>query len=199
MFRKRLTPYRSLTVDHLFKRQEASGKEAIAIAVLYIKFNEPQQTLVNLVGSLVQQLVRDLCSIPAALQELYDRHALHDSRPLLIDVARLLPLVADQFGTFYVVVDDIDECSEDVRSGLLESLRLLPSKLRLLVTSRSLASIRDELADFKQLEITANRADMELFVDHKIRKCSRLLKMVQKSPALRTELKETIARTAEKM
>ena len=45
----------------------------------------------------------------------------------------------------YIILDALDECSDEMRSALIEKLQELGSQIHLLMTSRFLESINDEL------------------------------------------------------
>ena len=79
----------------------------------------------------------------------------------------------------YFIIGALDECTEEVRWGLVEQLRRFQDVVQILVTSRFLGSIQEELEDFVQLEKKANRSDIELFIDRQIRKNKNLRKAVQ--------------------
>jgi hypothetical protein len=56
------------------------------------------------------------------------------------------------------------------------------------------------MENFKQIEIKANRQDIESYIDEEIDKDHRgLLKFVTRRPSLRQEIKEAVVNTAEKM
>jgi hypothetical protein len=99
----------------------------------------------------------------------------------------------------YFVLDGLDECSDEVRWGLVEGLRALVPHIRLLITSRYRDDIREELEDFNRVDIHATRSDIEIFVDHQIQKNRYLLRMVDKSQRIRGDIKEAVVRTAEGM
>ena len=102
-------------------------------------------------------------------------------------------------GQAFIVVDGLDECSEELRWELLETLGRLPSSLHLLITSRYLDAIAEELENFERCEVRANPEDIELFIDHQIKKNRNLGKLVQKAPFLRMDIKNAVVKTAENM
>lgn len=99
----------------------------------------------------------------------------------------------------FLVIDALDECSDELRWGLMEKLRECQPQVRLMITSRFLESIDEELEDFERLEIKANKADLELFIDHHIQKNKNLGRVVEKSPGMRVDIKEAVVKTAEDM
>lgn len=81
----------------------------------------------------------------------------------------------------------------------MEKLREIEPQVRLLVTSRHLDSIEEDLRDFERLEIKANKADLELFINHHIQKNKNLRRVVQKGPTISDDVKFAVVRTAEDM
>nr|POF21844.1 isoform 3 of ankyrin-3 [Quercus suber] len=98
------------------------------------------------------------------------------------------------FQNVYVLVDALDECNEELRWGILDSLHSVAPQIHLLLTSRPLDSINAELEGFVQLPVKANRADLDLFIDQHIEKNRHLKCMCEKSPALQADIMESVAR-----
>ena len=99
----------------------------------------------------------------------------------------------------FFIIDGLDECPEEVRWGLVERLQGFQSNVQLMITSRYLDSIAEELEGFARFEIKANKDDIELFIDHQIRKNRNLRRIVEKSPSLRQDMKVAVVKTAENM
>lgn len=99
----------------------------------------------------------------------------------------------------FIIVDAIDECSDQFRRQLVESLQLL--NCQLIVTSRLPENTDEEdLSSFKRVEIKANRLDIELYIDQEIEKDKRKLsKWMARRPSLRQEIKAAVVKSAEKM
>ncbi|KAH0536013.1 hypothetical protein FGG08_007096 [Glutinoglossum americanum] len=190
----------SIVVNHLRRqRPQLEDGEGIGVAIIYLKYNEPDQTLGNLLGSLVKQLVEEQGAVPKSLRELYGRHHARGTSPSLDEVSGILSSLVETYTKVSFIVDALDECSEEVRWGLVEKLRGFKPKVHLMITSRFLDSIEEELEGFERLDIKANRADIELFIDQQILKNKNLRRIVEKSPAIRDDIKEGVVRTAEDM
>ena len=82
---------------------------------------------------------------------------------------------------------------------MVENLLNLPEHARLLLTSRFLDSMDEQFSQFQQLEIKADKEDIELYVDSQIKKNRNLRRMVQKYHAMRGEIKDKIVKSAEGM
>ncbi len=130
---------------------------------------------------------------------MYEHHRERNTPPSLDEVSGALLSVIETYNEVFFIVDALDECSEELRWGLLERLQRFQPKVRLLITSRYLDSIDEELSDFERCEIKANKADIELFIDHQIRKNRNLRRIVEKSPSLRGNIKDGVVKTAENM
>jgi hypothetical protein len=174
-------------------------RSKVGIAVIYFRYNEPEHTLENVLASILKQLVQEHDSVPAPLLELYELHRERSTPPHLDEVTEALSSTVETFGEVFLVVDALDECSEEVRWGLVERLKSLQPRLRLLITSRYLDAIEEDLEGFGRYEIKANKADIELFIDAQIRKNRHLRKIVERSPALRKDMKDAIVHTADEM
>ena len=186
-------------VNHLRRERSERSSDETGVAVLYLKYNEPEQTLDHLLGSLLKQLAQDCDSIPLALSDLYETHRDRSTSPSLDEIMRTISTMVDQYNELFVVVDALDECEEELRWNLVEQLRRLDPKLRLLITSRYLNSIEEELEGYARCEIKASKEDIELFIDNQIRKNRSLRKVVERSPSLRQDIKGAVVKTADDM
>ena len=195
-----LTDRSSIVTDYL-KQQKAQKliTEDVGIVVLYLKYNDPEQTLENLLASIAKQLTQDTIRAPPFLLDLYERHNDRNTQLSLTEILELLDFFATSHSKMFFIVDALDECSDEVRWDLVEKVRNLGPGLRLLITSRPLNSIDRELEDFARLEIKADKGDLELYIDHHITKNKHLERVVQKSPALRGDIKAAVVKTAEQM
>ena len=187
-----LTDFRSTIVDHL---QKTFSEPKFAIAFIYCNYKErDEQTVSNLVASLLQQLVQSSDSIPPAVQSIYEHHKRRRTRPNLVDFVRLLQTVVAQYSKFFLVIDALDECSEtdQTRANLLMEIRKLPSNLHFLCTSRFLSDIEQMFKDAPRLEIRASNADVQKYLQAQIEKEGRLKRHIDSDPSLLKEIVDTI-------
>ena len=184
------------------KQQKAQKliAEDVAIVVLYLKYNDPEQTLENLLASIVKQLAQEtFIHVPPFLLDLYERHNDRNTPLSLTEILEVLDVCATNHSKMFFIVDALDECSDEVRWALVQKIRSLGPRMRLLITSRPLDSIDQELEGFARLDIKADKADLELYIDHHITKSRHLQRTVHKSPALLGDIKEAVVKTAEHM
>ena len=88
------------------------------IAYFFFDFNDlAKQTVEGMLRSLVFQLAMSLESIPKALEELHERHHQYrapNARPTVEEWIEILVNLLNEKERFYVVVDALDECQEEI-------------------------------------------------------------------------------------
>ncbi|KAL4804848.1 hypothetical protein BDV18DRAFT_161941 [Aspergillus unguis] len=177
-------------------REQAKRTNGIGVAFTYLKYNQPEQTFANVLGSLLQQLVvPDAVDIPESLQNAFEA----SGGPLGVDgLLKEIKTAITLYQQTFIIIDALDECRPDFRWQLVEFLQ--DFDCHLLVTSRIPEDLDEELKDFKSVEIKANKADIELYIDQEIKKDKRRLsKFVTRRPQLRREIKEAMVKTVDKM
>jgi hypothetical protein len=182
-------------------RQSSVGV-GVGIGFIYFKYNSPEQTLCNVLASILVQLAQGQPNLPDHLRDLYQRCQDINIAPSLTDLSEALPISIEAFSEVYFVLDALDECSDEVRWGTVGRLRELSEsqpKVRILILSRFLGDIGEELKEFERLEIKAHQDDIELFIDGQIQKSPNLRRAVEKSHSLRGDIKEAVLRTAKDM
>ena len=189
----------SIIANHLRRDRAEDTTKAVGVAIHYLRHNDADKSMSNILGSVIRQLAQGLQNIPNPLIELYQRHAEKGTTPSFGEFKDVFLAVVDEFDEFYLVIDGLDECEEQLRWDLIDELMPLKPKLRLLITSRYIETIAEELAELDQFEIKANPGDIELFIDHQLQRNRHLRSMVQRSQKLRQDIKETIIKTAENM
>ncbi|KAL8805252.1 MAG: hypothetical protein Q9200_005497 [Gallowayella weberi] len=130
----------SIVVDQLRHSLASFG---VPVLCMYLNYKEPNQTLTNLVGSLLKQLIQyqDDNFKSARVRRLF-REAAREASPLLDDLYAALLAEIKTFPRVVLVVDALDELSFSVESELYDRLRsLLKAGMSIMITSRP----RDEI------------------------------------------------------
>ena len=112
----------SLVVDRLCDK--ANGQN-ISIACLYVDFGaREEQTPINMLGSLLKQIVGGLETIPEEIRQTFQQHKrVIGGRGLRVqDLVKMLQTVTSLRRTF-ICVDALDESTERHRSEVLDALR----------------------------------------------------------------------------
>jgi hypothetical protein len=186
-------------IDYL--KQTVNGQE-IGVAFIYFNYKEKAiQTMVNLVASLLKQLVQTQSVIPSKLRSLYEQHIGRNTRPTLVECSELLHVELTAYSKAFIIVDALDECDESSgsRRDLIAQLLRLPPNISLMITSRDVPSIQHKLSHFCRLEVRANDADVRTYLERRIKREERLARHVEADPALRHTILETIMKKVKGM
>src|SRR5438046_1366183 len=104
-------------------------REDAAIAYIYCSYREQHnQTVVNLIMSLLLQIVRKNDVIPDEIKSLYIEH--RNMRSKRMTCSKLLQQEVRRHSKVFIVIDALDECPESngIRESFLAEIReLLPS------------------------------------------------------------------------
>ena len=183
----------SIVVDNLIAM---FGRDpTIGLAYIYCNFKrKDEQKLNDLLASLLKQLAQGLPSLPASVEELYERHKREKSRPSLYEIAKCIQSVVALFSKVFILVDALDECqsSDDCRASFLEEIFNLQEKciVNVFATSRFIPEVTREFEDSDWLEIRATEQDVRMYLNGHLKPRKAFLK---KNIELQNEIKEKIA------
>ena len=129
----------SIVVDNLCSKFGNDG--SIGIAYLYCNFRQQQdQKPVDLLASLLGQLVQGQPSVSNSMESLYERHKTKRTRPSFEEISRVLQSILASYSRAFIVIDALDECgiSDGGCKKLLSEIFNLQAKTRtsLFATSR---------------------------------------------------------------
>jgi len=180
--------------------EASSETEDVGVGYLYCNYKEQAAlTLPNLLGSLLSQLAlhpRIGTAVVANIEELYEKHALQQTRPTVQEITTLLQGHVASLSHFYIVVDALDECSS-VGSQLIIEFKGLCAhgKVNILATSRDIGYIRDWFRqDGEPLEIRAQEPDVERYLTEQLS----ILEKSRPDLVLSTSVKEIIKLISQK-
>ena len=97
----------------------------IGFAYVYCNFRRrDEQTLDNLLASLLRQLSERQPSLPKTVKELYEQHNAKRTRPSANDISKSLQSVSSLYSSIFIVIDALDECQESdgCRSRFLSAI-----------------------------------------------------------------------------
>jgi Cdc6-like AAA superfamily ATPase len=188
----------SIVVDHL--SVEFQNDASVGIAYLYCNFRrQDEQSLTELLSSLLKQLVQGQLSVPESVKSLYERHK-DKARPSLDEILKVFYAVVADYSRTFIVIDALDECqvSGGVRSKLLSELFHLQAQTEasLFATSRFIPEIEKEFKGSMSLEIHASDEDVQRYLDGHM---SQLPSFVSRSSDLKEEIKSEIIKAVDGM
>ena len=183
-------------------RQRASQEKGTALAYIYCNYKDAEkQTVSNLLSCLIYQLlIQKPHSLIREVATLYEsRHTAESNQ----DYARILKTAVlntavNSFATVFVVVDALDECSEEDgrRQSLMVELTKLMPIVRLLVLSRDIPNIRQQLPNAVLVNIKASDGDILNYINTRIAKSERLMNYVTKDESLRQLIQTSVSEKA---
>ena len=177
-------------IDHL---QQAFQAPDVVVAFIYCNYKEREHhNPLNLMASLLQQLVHGLPNIPAQVRSAYDHHKRRLTRPSLIELSALIRAMVAQYFRVFLVLDALDECTEETRSDIVLEIHRLPPNLSFLCTSRFAPDIEDIFGNTPQVEIRAHDEDVRKFLQAQLQREGRLKRHVDAEFNLRDEIVDTI-------
>jgi hypothetical protein len=170
---------RSIVVKHL--QTVFKDDDTVAITWIYLNYKEQnEQTVSNLIASLLKQVVEDQPTISNNVKALYEHHKNRDTRPILNELAEALKVEIRTYSKFFIIVDALDECEHhETRANLLRTLR--SSTAKLMVTSRDLTSIAQDFQKVARLNIRANDQDVRRYLEGRIATAPRHLERLQET------------------
>ncbi|OBT49911.1 hypothetical protein VE04_09679, partial [Pseudogymnoascus sp. 24MN13] len=188
----------AIAVDHLYK---TTHNDNIGVAYVFCNYKvQSEQNTLSLLSAILKQLVQAQPSAPVAANALYELHHARGTMATVDEISNTLKVTLKSFSTVYIVVDALDECSDEHKTPLrlLERLWDLQNDgdIRLMVTSRFIPEIQEEFKSAPKLEVRASPKDVAEFVKGQI---PRLHRCVQRDDELKREVEEKIVEAVDGM
>ena len=174
------------------------GQDSVGVAGVYCNFKErDSQSPENLLAACYAQLAPQ--TLPQAIIDLHRTHSTKNTRPNRQEIFGALENCITQLRTTYLVVDAMDECSEDVRNTLMKYFRTLPEQIRLLVTTRHVDEILLQFRDSPRVEIRANPDDLKKYIASRIEGNRRLESYMRDRASLLQDICDKVTTKADGM
>ena len=174
---------RSIVIEHL---QQFFAENDVAISYIYCDYKDRKtQTVVNLISSLVKQMLLQHLGLPREVKDLYAEHKNGQSPMSLEKLSKLFVSLSNYFRRSFLVIDALDEhmISDDVEKSMQMTMLDILLNLQhrwngsngytLLFTSRHIGLVQERLAKCARIEISAADSDIELYLRSRICKSSR--------------------------
>jgi Cdc6-like AAA superfamily ATPase len=190
----------STVVDDL--RTKFRNDDSVGIAYLYCEFNRQDQKPIDLLLSLLRQLIQRRPPVPENLKSLYEQHSKDDTKLSFGEVLQILEFIVHTYSRAFIIIDALDECqvSEGGRNKFLLEIFNLQTKTgaNVFATSRPIPDIVHEFEKQKSisLPVRASNEDIRTYLDPRM---SELPLFVQYSPPLQEEIKTAILEAADGM
>ena len=154
------------TAIHHLQQQIPENAQDVAVVWVYCKFQERvSQTTTNVLGSIAAQLVsrrQDLTDSALTIR----RKDSSSTAANLADIKKLLVQCTQKYTKVYLVVDALDEYSEDNLgwTDLITEIEALGSHFSIMITARPIAAIENHFSTASRLEVAARELDGRLYV-----------------------------------
>jgi adenylylsulfate kinase-like enzyme len=190
----------SVAIKHLKDAQrEKEPANKAGVACLYCEYGRQEdQTPHSLLAAVLRQLADQRTLLPESVIKLYRSHTIDKTRHIFDEILSTLPNAIRGFSQVFLVVDALDECSEESYRELLSKLRDLQNitGMKLLATSRHTINFREIFRECALLEIKANKCDIIAVLEVQVEKLSAC---VRTDSELRNRVKEDIAKAVDGM
>ena len=189
----------STVVDDLSRRFQ--GDTNAVIAYVYCNFKRQiEQTLEDLLASLLKQMAQGRFSLPESIKSLYHHYKPKNAQPSVDDISKVLQSVAAKYSRVFILVDALDECriSDGCQANLLSHISELQTKcgVNLFATSRFIPDITERFKGDLILEIRANKQDVQRYVKGHI---DELPRFVRRDLDLQQEISSEIVQAIDGM
>lgn len=153
----------------------------------------------NLVASLLKQLIQEGHPVHDSLSTLYKRHGLRSTRPSLGEISELIRQEFGLYRQIFVIMDALDECQEQNghRGRLIEELQKITS-VNLMVTSRPHIDVQDAFRNIIWLEVRASEEDLRRYINGRMAR-DKLAKNVKAHNDLHEDIRRTVIANASGM
>lgn len=183
-------------IDHLLHEVKQSSNH-IGIAWIYCTFrSRQQQTPFQMLASIAAQLARQREDLMKYVVDLKG----HSIEPTEMHVLPVLAKCKLTFKSIYVVIDALDEYSEDSQGWLpfVRALNKVDLGASILITARPLPTIEEEFTSALKIEIVAKHADMLAFVQNELQQ-PRFQKHLSNDVELRSHIEAQVLQRTQGM
>ena len=153
--------------------ENLSNLGQVGLAYIYCDYrDQTKQTVVNIMGSLLQQLLFATSPIPNEVQKRLELIQGHGKAVEIGDIAEMLKITLSHFHHIFICIDALDELEPRTRLGLLASLGTEFRTARVFLTGRPTVqhyinhSLKTQQAN--AINITPNQDDIKSFLLNEI-------------------------------
>lgn len=183
----------SIVIEHLHTKYR--NDNCVGTAYLYCNFRrQGEQKPVDLLASLLKQLLSELPNIPVSVRRLYEYHKDKRTQPSFDEISKELHSVVAAYSKCFIIIDALDECqvSGGGQQKFLSELFELQTKVgaNLFATSRFIPEVTNMFKGKGTLmEIHATEEDVRRYLHgHVTRLPSFVLRNLDVQEEIKTEI-----------
>ncbi|KAJ7576469.1 ankyrin repeat-containing domain protein [Mycena floridula] len=168
---KTMLAYVIFHVSSRFLMNELDQSGVGVICIFFDYHTSSSQTVAEIFGSVIQQLLIDSSSISESLKSLHTTFKSGQSRPTsLSTLVEALEAQIQLYSYVYLVVDALNECSINIRDDFISTIQSLTesSHLSVLITSRDISTIAQEFTHETRIDVRAHDEDEDAVLKKEI-------------------------------
>ncbi|KAM5357250.1 hypothetical protein ACJZ2D_016458 [Fusarium nematophilum] len=176
----------STAVSYIEENTEGSN---VAIAYAYCDYQD-RNTLseTSIWSSIIRQLVESCQQIPTEVTAFRDKYLEKRSLPTDEERILLVKALSRLFQKTYILIDALDECSEDNREAFISLAEQVKSSVHLLITSRSNLDLTTSFQNLSRINVFAHSSDVEVYLNSKMSASKRMSSFIARDPTLRDDV-----------
>ncbi|OAL25983.1 hypothetical protein AYO22_04610 [Fonsecaea multimorphosa] len=189
----------SAIIEHLKETLKSSD---VGIAYIYCEYHKQNQlTTKSLISSILHQLLVPKERIPPGVELEYRSHSRGHTELTLKECVKLLKEEVRSFSRVFIVVDALDEYSNQTGDSydLIDELRNLSPSVSVLVTSRKMLTLENDFTGEAALEVRARDEDIKAYVRQRISRTRRLRSSIRVDPKLQERIESAVGGSASGM
>lgn len=173
----------SIIVDFLLERRD--GDRSVGVTCIYCDYNDRQnQTAINLISSLLQQLLQQTSTLPENMKSIYTEHRKKGIRLGQAGCVNVLKSAIPTFSEVFVVIDALDECTKTAAQDFIEPVLKLAGVRTLVTSRRNSPNLGHHFNSVSELEVSASIDDVRMYLKGRIKEDSELADVVAEYPDL---------------
>jgi ankyrin repeat protein len=173
------------------------------VAYFFCKHDVPESLQARtIIGSLARQLLRTVTDLSIPAESCENTHTTSDTE-------QVLKMLFQGFSSkveVYLVLDGLDECDNEEKEMLVQTIRKIQEKLKLLVCTssreepnRGLQSITNQLLASRVVLLPDDNPDIEAFVEADLERCLSQKRLTIGDPALILEIQDALLKGSQGM
>lgn len=188
--------YRASVIEQLLTKKRSPD---VFISFFFIRFDDRQSLNAEVILKSVIRQMLNVSDIYAKVEALLDSMQLN-LMSRLNEIEKLLQSVAAEFGTLYIVIDGLDECTKSERDDLLKSLHSVMkvrSNIKLFLAGRDSVSreIQLKFPTMKHIPMDCSSAqsDIATYVEGIVQEKLKTEELIVGDPDLIEDIKTALS------
>jgi ankyrin repeat protein len=181
----------------------STEKERSMIAYFFCR-HDVQESLKarTIIGSLVRQLLCSILDLSVPAKSCENTHTTRDTEKVLEVLFQGFPSNTKA----YIVLDGLDECDDEEKHTVVQAVRKVQEKLRVMVCTsfreepnNGLQSVTKQLLDTRIVLLPADNSDIEAFIEADLERCLRQERLTIGDPALILDIQDALSKGSQGM